>query len=39
MQFHIDLLLCLQISDLKCGQACGKNMTIFNLIGENHQGF
>ena len=25
--FTCDLLLCLQISDLKCGQACGKNMT------------
>ena len=25
--FTCDLLLSLQISDLKCGQACGKNMT------------
>ena len=25
--FTCDLLLCLQISDFKCGQACGKNMT------------
>ena len=25
--FTCDLLLCLRISDLKCGQACGKNMT------------
>ena len=25
--FTCDLLLCLWISDLKCGQACGKNMT------------
>ena len=25
--FTCDLLLCLWIADLKCGQACGKNMT------------
>ena len=25
--FTCDLLLCLRISDLKCGQACGKNKT------------